>query len=821
MPRSGIVLFMLALIATACNFRSVGDTLPTPDEDNIIYVTATPMQVVVQAVPTDPPTETPTPEPSPTPTVEPLQLMQLGERYVLNGYLEDAAGIYRQLLNYGNGIAPQDRALSAFRLGQVTLRAGYFQQASDAFTLLVTEFPSDAQIERAYFLRGDARLGLSQWAAAIADFQQYLLLRPGLIDSYVYERIADAQIALGQTDAALQNYERAISAKRSKVPLLILREKLAQIYINLGRHSDAVAQYDAILAVARNLPYRANISFTAAQTALSGGDLAQGVDRMRAVIENYAGTATAWKALDLLSQHGITYDGLQRGMAAFIAGDYQATIDAFNLYTTTHELAAIPAELFMTLGRAYRQIGNSDAAIIAFQTVIDQYPQDPLFGDALLERGRTRFLAGDSAAAIQIYIAIANTYPVFEQAAGVALWRAGYLYGTNGETALSRQVFTRLADSYPDHELTINGLFNAASAAVRDQEWTVAENLYARIASLTSGDDQAAAYLWMGRIGLRRGDEALAKEAFDLAIAAAPDSYFAARSADFRVGLQPFDPPAAWQFDFDEATELAAAEQWLRETFAIEIDGDLWRLSAELNTDQRMIRGLELYAVGAFNEAHTEFEDLVDEARDQGDVLDSYRLAIYLRSLGIYRESIIAAADVIIASGFGTLQVPPILARMRFPAYYIDFIRPAADARGIDPLLMLSLIRQESLFNTFATAAAGEKGLMQVIPSTAQYIADQLNWPDYQHSDLFRPFAGIAFGAFYIDEQLELFNQNSIAALAAYNAGPGRAYDWNALSGGDPDAFMTAITIDSTRHYVQFIYRNYNIYRALYERDET
>ena len=48
-----------------------------------------------------------------------------------------------------------------------------------------------------------------------------------------------------------------------------------------------------------------------------------------------------------------------------------------------------------------------------------------------------------------------------------------------------------------------------------------------------------------------------------------------------------------------------------------------------------------------------------------------------------------------------------------------------AEERAIDPLLMLSLIRQESLFNTLATAAAGEKGLTQVIPPTAQYIADQ------------------------------------------------------------------------------------------------
>ncbi|MCY3778945.1 MAG: transglycosylase SLT domain-containing protein [Chloroflexi bacterium] len=790
-------------------------SLPTPDENNIIYVTATPQPFVEQVAPTAAATDKPT-LPPPSPTTVPRELLTRAQRLLRNGYLEDAGDIYRSLLEYGDAVSPSDRALAAFRLGQASLRAGYFQQAFDAFTLLVTEFPAHPQVARAYFLRGDARLGLLQWASAIADLQQYLSLRPDLIDSYVYERIADAQLAQGQVDAALQSYERAVSAKRSLVPLLILREKLAQIYLSLDRHTDAIAQYDAILAVARNTPYRAGIAFAAAQAALNGGALAAGVERMRAVVEDYAGTATAWKAHDVLGQHGVAYDGLQRGRAAYIAGDYQAAIDAFNQYTTTHDLAAIPADLFLSLGRAYRQIGNSDAASIAFQTIIDQYPSNLLFGEALLERGRTRFLAGDSPAAIQIYLAIADTYPLFESTAGEALWRAGYLYGTNGETSLSRQVFMRLADDYPEHELTQNGLFIAASAAVKDEEWTVAENLYARIASLASGEDQAAAYLWMGRIAQGRGDETRANEAFDLAVQAAPDSYFAARSADFRLGAQPFHPPVAWNFYSEENADMAAAERWLRETFLIEEGGELWPLSNELNSDPLMIRGRELFAVGAFDEAATEFEDLVDEARDNGDVLSSYRLAVALRQLGMYRESIIAAADVIIASGMGTLQAPSFLARMRFPAYYIHLIQPAAEARGIDPALLLSLIRQESLFNTFATAAAGEKGLMQVIPSTAQYIAEQLNWQDYQHSDLFRPYAGIAFGAYYIDEQLELFDQNPVAALAAYNAGPGRAYDWNALSGGDPDLFMTTMTIDSTRHYVQFIYRNYNIYRALY-----
>lgn len=804
-----------ACLLAACSFGKSLTPEATPNRNNIIYVTATPHDIQAQAAPTTLPTAAP-PTPQPAPTIEPSLLLQLGDQFQRDGYLEDAAGIYRTLLNYGEAIGAEPRAQSAFRLGKVALRDGYFQQALDAFNLLLAEFPASVHAPQAYLMRGDAHLGLSNWSMAIADFELYLAARPGLIDSYVYERIADARIALGQTDLALQNYENAIASKRSKVPLLILREKLAGIYISLSRVADAIAQYDAILSVARNVPYRANISFSAAQALLDANLKDEGLNRMRGVFENYTGTATSYDALKILEAAGIQYDGLTRGKSAFYAGDYQTAIDAFNRFTTSQQLEAIPAELHLLLGRAYRQIGNANAAMIAFQTLVDQYPQDPLFGAALLERGRTRFLAGDIPTAIEIYLSVAANYDYLADAAGEALWRAGYLYGTNGDTGLSRQVFTRLADSYPGHELTTNGLFIAASAAVRDEAWAIAENLYGRIASLTGGEDQAAAYLWAGRLSARQGNQQAANEAFDLAVAAAPDSYFAARAGDFRSGRQPFTPPAAYDFSVDINAEVQQAEAWLRQVFALDEAGDLWRMTDDLNSDPHLVRGRELFAVGAFDEAAIEFEDLAAALREKGDALGSYRLAIHLRGLGAYRESIIAAADVIIASETGTLEAPRFIARLRFPDYYLDLVRREGEARDVDPLLMLSLIRQESLFDTHATAAAGEKGLMQVIPSTAKYIADQLDWPDYQHSDLFRPYAGIAFGAFYIDEQLDLFDQNAVVALAAYNAGPGRAYEWNALSGGDPDLFMTTITIDSTRKYVQYIYRNYNIYRALY-----
>lgn len=814
MQRFFYTAVLIISLTTACNLpQSSVPATPVPETTGeIIFITPTPDPNAIPATATMPPS----PTIPPTPTIEPSVLLQYANNALINGYYEESVGIYQTVLQQGDGVQPAQRIEAALQLGRAAVREGLFEQAIDPLTQIIMQYPGDARAAQAHFLRGDAYLGVSQWQAAIADYQQYLQLRPGLIDSYVHERIGDAYIALGQTDQALASYNQALAANRILVPQLILRERLAQIYINLGRIDLAVAQYDAILAVAQNAPYRASIDFLAAQALINGGDTEQGVLRMQRVFDNYTQTAAAYDAMLVLLQNGIEVDGLRRGIVSFNYGDYQRAITAFDEYTSSYQVDAIPARLYLLLGRAYREIGNPSAALVAFQTIIDQFPQDPLFGEALLEQGRTHFLAGDIPTAIDTYVRVADSYGYLSEIAAEALWRAGYLYGTNGDPVLSRQVFVQLANTYPNSEWATSGLFLAASAAVNSDEPAVAENLYGRLASISVGDDQAAAFLWVGRLALQRGDDTAADEALSLAVTAAPDSYFAARANDIRLNRQPFTPPANFQFDFDDGAALAEAETWMRQILAIEAQGDLWRLSPELEADTRLIRGGELWLVGAYDEALEEFGALLEEKRTSGDLLSSYQLAIYLRGIGAYYSSIIAAADVIRGAGVPTLDAPSFLARMRYPIYYRDLVLQAAQERGFDPLVLFALIRQESLYNATAVSIADAKGLTQVIPSTAQYIANQLGWDNFKDSDLFRPYVGIAFGAFYLEEQLNRFGGFVPAALAAYNGGPGNAADWLALSGTDTDAFVTAITFEESRAYVERIYSHYNIYRTLY-----
>ncbi|MFN8372873.1 MAG: tetratricopeptide repeat protein [Anaerolineae bacterium] len=767
--------------------------------------------IVTPATSTPIPTDTPVP----TPTTPPDIALQLANRALLDGYFERAVNTYQIVIAQGESVPADTRAAAAFGLAQAALREGLFADAVNALSLLISQFPQDTRAGQAYYMRADAYLGLSMWNEAIADFQMYISLRPGLVDSYAYEGIGDAQLALGQVPAALASYEQASNAERSLVPQLQLREKVAQVYLNNGQAAQAIAQYDAILEIARNAPYRASIEYAAAQAELNSGSTQAGITRLQNIFTAYPERPEAYLAMQALTgTYNIELDGYAQGTVAYNYGDYQGAIDLLSTYGTQMQLAAIPAQLYMLLGRAYREIGNPSAAFTAFQTIVGQYPNDPLFGDALLEQGRTRFLSNDIPGAIQQYMYIADNYGYLATTAAEALWRVGYLYGTNGDPTSSRRTFERLADAYPNSEQARSGLFIAASSAVNAGDNTAAETLFARLATTTEGDDQANAYFWVGRLARLRGDESTAQRAFDLAGQAAPDSYFAARARDITNGVQPFQRPANYRFEFDDMADLTEAENWLRTTFGITQEGALWALSPVLENDARLVRGRELWTMGHYEEAEVEFYDLLDAYELDG--LASYQLAITLRSLGAYAPSITGAANVINAANVSTLAAPAYIARMRYPTYYRDVVLDVGQRRNVDPLLIFSLIRHESLFDTYATGGAGEKGLTQVIPSTGEYIASEMNFPDYQHSDLFRPYAGIEFGAFYLSEQLQRFDNNVPVALSGYNAGPGRAADWLELSGGDPDLFMNTITISSTQLYVQRIYSHYSIYRVLY-----
>ncbi len=223
--------------------------------------------------------------------------------------------------------------------------------------------------------------------------------------------------------------------------------------------------------------------------------------------------------------------------------------------------------------------------------------------------------------------------------------------------------------------------------------------------------------------------------------------------------------------------------------------------------------------MAAYDDAKGEFAALTEDHKKSPLAL--YQLASYYYRLGLFRECIEAAAVLIDGAKIQTYDTPKYIASLRYPIAYYDLVLPSAQKYKLDPLLVFSLIRQESLYQGFVTSYAQAQGLMQIIPSTGQYIAQKLKWPNYSNSDLYRPYINVQFGIYYLAEQLQTFDNNPYAALAAYNGGPGNSAEWLRISNGDPDLFIQAISFEETQLYVSRIYEQYEVYRAVYGAKST
>jgi len=152
-----------------------------------------------------------------------------------------------------------------------------------------------------------------------------------------------------------------------------------------------------------------------------------------------------------------------------------------------------------------------------------------------------------------------------------------------------------------------------------------------------------------------------------------------------------------------------------------------------------------------------------------------------------------------------------------YPSAYESIVRQESTTYGIDPYLVMSLMRQESLFDTFAVSPASAYGLMQLLLSTANRMAERVGLGEMDALDLFKPSTNIQLGVRYLSELAKRFDNDPVLMLAGYNAGEKAADRWKTnLAGLELDEFIEQISYRETRNYVKKILRNYRNYLRLY-----
>ena len=157
------------------------------------------------------------------------------------------------------------------------------------------------------------------------------------------------------------------------------------------------------------------------------------------------------------------------------------------------------------------------------------------------------------------------------------------------------------------------------------------------------------------------------------------------------------------------------------------------------------------------------------------------------------------------------------LYKLAYQLHYQDVINDNAKAFILDPYLVTALIREESYFNPKAQSIAGARGLMQLMPSTASYIANKSGIIYTGQASLLTPETNIKLGCAYLDYAKTRLHENDMLAVASYNGGPNAVRSWkDNLTYKNFDEFVENIPYPETREYVKKVYRSYWVYLNVY-----
>ncbi|MEG3969929.1 transglycosylase SLT domain-containing protein [Microcoleus sp. T2B6] len=338
--------------------------------------------------------------------------------------------------------------------------------------------------------------------------------------------------------------------------------------------------------------------------------------------------------------------------------------------------------------------------------------------------------------------------------------------------------------------------------------WTIAQQFakggdlksawqWARELTTHNPDSEQApeAAFWVGKWAQQLGRQQDAKTAFDYTILRYPESYFAWRSAvllgwpvgDFTT-VRDLSPNVARP---PQRPEPTAGSPALKELYQLGQDRDAWTLwqvefidRVEPSIAEQFTDGLMRVAVGDNLDGLWMVGSL--RQRDKPDDRTQY---LELRQQPIYWQAL-------------------------YPFPYLETIVKWSKERTINPVLVTALIRQESRFMPAIKSSVGATGLMQVMPETGAWVAQQISLKKYSLENV---DDNVKLGTWYLDHTHDEYKNNSMLAVASYNAGPNAVADWlKRFSFSDPDAFAEKIPFPETKGYVKSVFENYWNYLRIY-----
>jgi soluble lytic murein transglycosylase len=712
------------------------------------------------------PTSTATGSLSATPSVAAASFEELerAARLYEEGSVEEATRIYEDTIEDGDD---PERQQAQWALARLHYQQGDNGKAEDTVEeYLDEEIAPDAE-RSALLLKGTVEFAQGRNGEAEESLKAYVAAG-GPAAAYATLRLADLSARRGETQPAIEQTQAALGETLPPGVETDARFALASYYKDAGNVAAALDSYELLGLEGEFRSERAEALWQAAGVAIDAGDVERGLRSLRMLLAIYPAQAKALEALDdpRFAQHiGLPSRALvlfQHRVNDQAAPAYQAIVDSGD--------AALAADAQYHLGILAERVGNYDEAITRYDASI-----------------------GSAAATGDL------------PTVGQALWDKATVFELLGRTDEAAQTFVSIIDAAPASERAPEGLFRGGLLRFRQGLAAEAAAIWGRQQGFAAdGAARARAYYWAAKAERSTGNEAGALALFQEA-AALPDLDYYALRAKAQIGGQ--GPRGAAAEIRSAAPDWGKVEEWLSARLGPE--NSMARTT--FFTGPAHNRAIELLRAGLRADAELEFEQMIEDAGESGWLL--YRLSRELLEERLYEWSAQAALRFVPLMA----DTPPAAVAMAYPAVFPEIVNREAADNGFSPFLLLGLVRQESFYDPRAVSPADASGLTQVIPTTAEGIAEALEEDDFRYADIFRPRVSLRFGAYYLGTQIAELNADIPAALSAYNGGPGNAVRWQEAGGGDPDVFLESIEFEETRAYVELVLEHYAAYLYAYE----
>jgi soluble lytic murein transglycosylase len=217
--------------------------------------------------------------------------------------------------------------------------------------------------------------------------------------------------------------------------------------------------------------------------------------------------------------------------------------------------------------------------------------------------------------------------------------------------------------------------------------------------------------------------------------------------------------------------------------------------------DPGIVRALTLYAIGLRYEGALEWQWAVKDYEDKR-LLAAAELASRNEW---YERTIDTAERTVLLHDFG----------LRYPTPYREVVQDYASQLDLDEAWVYGLVRQESRFAHTARSTAGASGLMQLMPSTARWVAKRLGLSGHHAKLTATADSNIVLGTYYLRQMMDSLDNQMVLASAGYNAGPRRAREWIASRSLEGAVYIETIPFAETREYVKRVMNNTLYYARL------